>query len=139
MLSKRVRMLVVLLLVCGMSVLTGYGQGLTAVTGTVTDPSGAVIPGVTITVTNVATGTSREVLTNEQGIYAATQLQPGTYNIKAELTGFRPQVFSNVALPVNQTVTLNAKMEVGALSDIVEVTASAENVNTVNAQLGVGF
>ena len=67
MLSKRVRMLVVLLLVCGMSVLTGYGQGLTAVTGTVTDPSGAVIPGVTITVTNVATGTSREVLTNEQG------------------------------------------------------------------------
>src|SRR5205823_11189082 len=60
-------------------------------------------------------------------------------NIKAELTGFRPQVFSNVALPVNQTVTLNAKMEVGALSDIVEVTASAENVNTVNAQLGVGF
>jgi len=137
--NKAIRIVFSILLVFGISVLAGYGQGLTAVTGTVTDPTGAVIPGVEVTITNTATGAVRNTLTNEAGIYAATQLQPGTYTIKAELAGFRPQAFNSVVLPVNQTVGLNVKLEVGTLSDVVEVTASAENVNTVNAQLGVGF
>jgi Carboxypeptidase regulatory-like domain len=115
------------------------GQGLTAVTGRVTDPTGAIIPGVEITITNTATGNTRTVLTNELGIYTATQLAPGTYNIKAELSGFKPKAANNVALPVDQTITLNLPLEVGAVTDIVDVTASAEVVNTENAQLGVGF
>src|SRR5215813_3883077 len=106
-----------------------FSQGLTAVTGRVTDPTAAVVPGVTITVTNVATGVSQEVITNEQGIYAATQLQPGTYNVKAELAGFKPKVANALVLPVDQTITLNIALEVGAVSDVVNVTASAEVVN----------
>jgi hypothetical protein len=114
-------------------------QGLTAVTGRVTDPTGAVIPGVTVGVTNLATGAAREVISNEQGIYAVTQLQPGTYNIKAELAGFKPKLASAVVLPVDQTITLNLPLEVGQVTDVVDVTASAEIVNTENAQLGLGF
>ncbi len=117
----------------------GYGQGLTAVTGRVTDPSGAVIPGVEMTITNVATGAARTVVSNEQGIYSATQLAPGTYNIKAELAGFKPKAANNIALPVEVTVTLNFPLEVGAVTDTVDVVASAEVVNTENAQLGNGF
>jgi hypothetical protein len=139
MFSKTIRLLLSVFLVCGISVLAGYGQGLTSVTGTVTDSTDAVVPGVEVTITNTATGAVRSVLTNEIGIYAATQLQPGTYSIKADLTGFQAQVFNNVALPVNQTVMLNMKLQVGTVADLVEVTASAETVNTVNAQLGVGF
>jgi hypothetical protein len=115
------------------------GQGLTAVTGKVTDPTGAVIPGVEITVTNTATGAARLVISNETGIYAATQLAPGTYDIKAELTGFKPKLAGSVALPVGVTVTLNLSLEVGAVTDAVDVTASVEAVNTENAQLGNGF
>src|SRR5262249_49068039 len=117
----------------------GQGLGLTAVTGRVTDPTGAVIPGVTVTVTNVATSATREVISNEQGIYAATQLQPGTYNVKAELAGFKPKLAQNVVLPVDQKINLNMPLEVGAVSDVVDVTASAEVVNTENATLGNNF
>src|SRR5689334_15472186 len=127
-----------LLVMVAMSSVT-FAQGLTAVTGRVTDPTGAVIPGVEITVTNVATGASRTVISNEQGIYAATQLAPATYNIKAELAGFKPKAANNVALPVDQTITLNLSLEVGAVTDAVDVTASAEVVNTENATLGHGF
>src|SRR5262245_59915478 len=101
-----------------------YGQGLTAVTGRVTDPTGAVIPGVEITVTNTATGVTRSVVSNETGTYSVTQLAPGTYNIKAELVGFKPKAANNVALPVELTVTVNLALEVGAVTDAVDVTAS---------------
>jgi len=116
-----------------------FGQGLTAVTGRITDATGAVIPGVEVTVTNTATGASRVVVSNEQGVYTATQLAPGIYNIKAELSGFKPRAANNVALPVEQTIVVNLPLEVGAVSDVVEVTASAEIVNTENATLGNGF
>ncbi len=116
-----------------------FAQGLTALTGRVTDPTGAVIPGVEITITNVATGAARTVVSNEQGIYTATQLQPGTYNVKAELAGFKPKASNNVVLPVEVTVTLNLALEVGAVTDAIDVSATAEVVNTENAQLGNGF
>ena len=100
-------------------------QGLTAVTGTVKDQTGAVIPGVEITVTNAATGTARVVISNEAGVYLANQLAPGTYNIKASLPGFRPKDINNLVLPVNQIVKQDLALEVGSQSDVVEVSAAA--------------
>lgn len=138
-LANRLFMSAVLLLVIFATSSITCAQGLTAVTGRVTDPTGAVIPGVEITVTNIATGATRTVISNEQGIYAATQLQPGTYNIKAELAGFKPKAANNVVLPVQVTITLNLPLEVGAVTDAIDVSASAEVVNTENAQLGNGF
>ena len=127
-----------LVLILAMSI-GAFSQGLTAVTGRVTDPTGAVIPGVEVTVTNAATGASRTVVSNEQGIYSATQLAPGTYNIKAELPGFKPKAANGVVLPVGGAITVNLPLEVGAVTDVVDVSASAEVVNTENAQLGVAF
>src|SRR5262245_60635051 len=117
----------------------GHAQGLTAITGRGTDATVAVSTGVESTSTNTATSEIRNVITNELGIYSITQLAPGSYNIKAELGGFKPKAASNVSLPVGQTVTLDLSLEVGAVTDVVDVTASVEVVNTENAQLGNAF
>ena len=113
--------------------------GFTAVTGNVSDPTGAVIPGVEVTVTNEATGASRLVITNETGSYTVTQLPPGTYAISASLPGFSTQQSSGVVAPVGETVVVNLALEVGVITDVVDVIATAEAVNTVDAKLGVGF
>src|ERR1700761_1863710 len=102
-------------LVLCLSGLSFSQEGLTSVQGRVSDPTGAVIPGVTVTITNTATGASRQVVSDEQGIYQATQLAPGTYNIKAELPGFKTQELGNVPLPVDQAITRNVQLEVGAV------------------------
>jgi len=94
---------------------------------------------VEVTVTNTATGVSRSAITNEVGLYTLTQLPPGTYNIKAEMAGFKSKVVNNVPFPVNETVTLHFPLEVGTVSDVVEVLATTELVNTIDAKLGVGF
>ena len=116
-----------------------FAQGFTAVTGSVRDPTGAVIPGVEVTVTNAATGATRLVITNETGTYAVNQLPPGTYDVSASLPGFRTQLMSGVSLPIGETITVNLALEVGEITDVVDVIANAEAVNTVDAKLGVGF
>ena len=116
-----------------------FAQGFTAVTGSVMDPTGAVIPGVEVTVTNAATGAARTVITNETGSYTVAQLPPGVYNISASLPGFSTQVMSGVTLPVGGTVVVDLPLEVGSVTDVVDVIASAEAVNTVDAKLGVAF
>ena len=117
-----------------------YAQGgLTAVRGVVRDPTGAVIPGVEVTLTDAGTGVARTVLSDETGTYLVSQLQPGSYTLRAELSGFKARLVNNVLLPVNETITLNVQLEVGALSDVVEVVSAADAVSTVDAKLGTGF
>ncbi len=116
-----------------------FAQGFTAVTGSVSDPTGAVIPGVEVTVTNASTGASRTVITNETGSYTVSQLPPGTYSISASLPGFRTQVMSNVPLPVGETVVINLPLEVGEVTDVVDVIATIEAINTVDAKVGGNF
>jgi hypothetical protein len=116
-----------------------FAQGLAGVTGAVSDPTGAVIPGVEVTATNAATGASRTVITNETGTYSVAQLPPGTYNISASLPGFSTKSINGVTLRVDETIVLNLPLEVGQVTDVVDVIASAEAVNTVDAKLGVGF
>ena len=116
-----------------------FAQGLAGVTGSVSDPTGAVIPGVEVTVTNAGTGASRTVITNETGTYSVAQLPPGTYNISASLPGFSTKSVNGVNLRVDETIVLNLPLEVGQVTDVVDVIASAEAVNTVDAKLGVGF
>src|SRR6266853_4535009 len=75
--------------------------------GTVSDSSKALIPGVTVTATNTATGIVSTVVTNETGAYNFASLQPGTYKLSAELPGFRTQNFTDVQLGGSQQVRLN--------------------------------
>ena len=91
--------------------------------GTVVDTSGGVLPGVTVTVTNTDTGAERSLVTNEAGIYRAPLLPIGTYKVVAELEGFKKYEESGIKLSVGQTVTIKVTMSVGALTEVVTVSA----------------
>ena len=96
--------------------------------GTVSDPTGALIPGVAITATNPATGIVTTVVTNEAGAYQFASLQTGSYAVSAELPGFQTQTYNGVALGVSQQVRLNFTLQVGSVATAVEVTVAADTV-----------
>ncbi len=105
--------------------------------GTVSDSKGALIPGVTITAANLATGIVNTVVSNEAGAYQFASLQTGTYKISAELTGFQPQTYNNVALGISQQVRLNITLQVSSVAQAVEVTATADTlIATTSSSIG---
>src|SRR5437773_7021574 len=105
--------------------------------GTVSDSTGALIPGVTVTATNTATGIVTTVLSNEAGAYQFASLQTGTYKVTAELPGFQTQAYNNVALGVSQQVRLNFSLQVGSVTQAVEVTVAADTLlATSSASVG---
>src|SRR5262245_61416443 len=114
-------------------------QGLTAVKGVVKDANGAVVPGVEVKVTNNATGMWKQEITNESGLYVVRLLLPGNYRVRAVKEGFKVSEANDVSLPVDEIVTLDLSLQVGAPTIIVDVTTSARSTNTTNAQLGIGF
>ena len=121
----------------GMTALALYGQQTTAtVVGTVTDPSGAVITGVTVRATNLATNASRESISDASGSYSIPFLVAGDYTVTTTLTGFQAQKVDRVTLQVGQTARLDFKMQVGSVSESVEVNASAAALQTENATVG---
>jgi len=105
--------------------------------GVVSDPTGAVIPNVAITLTNQDTGVQRAATSDGQGRYTFDSVLPGTYRITAKSPGFADAVINNIELLVNQPATVGVKFEkVGATSETVSVEASTTQVNTVDATLG---
>ncbi|MBS1855622.1 MAG: carboxypeptidase regulatory-like domain-containing protein [Acidobacteria bacterium] len=113
-----------------------FGQT-TSITGTVTDPSGAVIPNATITVTNTETAAKRSDTADAQGRYTISQVPPGTYALVAQAAGFAEMSIQGIQLLVNVPATVNVKFEkVGSTATAVEVEASAVQINTVDASLG---
>jgi hypothetical protein len=97
-------------------------------TGTVADATRAVLPGVTITATNTATGVSLTNITNEAGAYTIPSVIPGTYNVTAELSGFQKETYANVVLGNAITVRLNFTLNVATQAQSVEVTVEADTV-----------
>jgi len=95
-----------------------------SIEGTVVDASGAVLPGVTVTVTGVDTGVTRSLTTNENGIYRAPLLPLGTYTVVAELQGFRRFEQTQVRLSAGQTAVVNVSMSVGTVTETVSVSAA---------------
>ena len=109
----------------------------TSLTGTVTDPTGAVIPNATITIVNDATGAQREATSDSQGRYTIAQVVPGTYRLTAKATGFADVVINKLELQVNQPATVPITFEkIGATTTTVSVEAAATQVNTTDASLG---
>jgi hypothetical protein len=114
-----------------------YGQATTGqFSGTVTDASGASVPNAKVTVTNPGTGATRIVTTDQTGTYLAPLLPPGAYNISAEAPGFKKVVQSNVELQVNQAATLNFSLEPGQVSETIEVTGAAPQLEAQSSSLG---
>jgi hypothetical protein len=116
----------------------GFAQTSNAsVGGTVSDASGALIPGVTITATNTATGIVSTTVSNEAGAYQFPNLQTGNYKVTAELPGFQVHTYNNVQLGISQQVRLNFTLQVAAQAQNVEVTINADTVlATSSASVG---
>ncbi|MGE5646797.1 MAG: carboxypeptidase regulatory-like domain-containing protein [Acidobacteriota bacterium] len=112
-------------------------QSLTSLNGTVSDPTGAVIPGTAITIENVDRGLKRDTVSDQAGRYSFQQVQPGNYKLTAKAAGFTDVVINEVRLLVNLPATVNVQFqEVGATSTTVSVSAEAAQVNTTDASLG---
>jgi hypothetical protein len=104
--------------------------------GRVADSSGAVLAGVKVTATNEATGANRSVLTNDSGDYVLVEVQPATYTIQFELTGFKKNEQKGIIVDVNQVVTLNSALQIGGSQEVVEVSSEIAQVDTTSTQLG---
>ena len=117
---------------------SAFGQTTNATLGgTVSDATGALIPGVTVTATNTQTGIVTTVVTNETGAYQFASLQTGTYKVTAELPGFQTQAYNAVNLGVAQQVRLNFTLQVGAQSQAVEVNVAADTlIATTSSSVG---
>src|SRR5688572_26283628 len=102
-------------------------------TGRVTDSSGGVLPGVTVTVTQTDTGLVRTTVTDETGSYLLTNLPTGPYRLEVSLAGFRSYVQTGIVLQVGATPTINAALEVGSLEETVTVEAAAPIVDVRSA------
>lgn len=106
-----------------------------SIVGTVTDPSGAVIPNATVTITDVNKGISQTAVTNGSGNFEVSRLIPDTYVVKAKAGGFAPAQSSNVTLFANQTQEINLKMQAGTASQTVTVTGAAPPLETSHAEV----
>lgn len=107
------------------------------ITGAVSDSSGAVVPGATVTITNTATNTATTLTTNQTGSYTAPSLAAGTYDVRIEAGGFRPSEEKGLVLNAATTVRADATLEVGASKQAVEVQASAVQLHTEDAKSSV--
>src|SRR5829696_2377592 len=108
-----------------------HAQGTASrVTGVVTDPSGAVVEGATVTLTNEGTNVTFTTTTTDAGAYVFDSVQVGVYTVAVEMQGFKKFVSSGNQVNVNQPATVDVALEVGGLSDVVTVEASVERVQT---------
>ena len=105
------------------------------ISGTVTDPAGAVVPNITITITNEATKISRTTTTGSDGFYVADSLPVGSYSVTAEQTGFKKTITPGVVVVAGAHVTANVNLEVGSPAETVQVQAGAEVINTTSGEL----
>src|SRR5690349_665537 len=113
-----------------------HAQTLGTVTGEVKDATGANVAGAAITVRNTGTNGVRTVSTNEEGVYTVPALNPGMYDVKVEKPGFKTATRAAFELQVQQTARVDFVLEVGSVSETVEVSASAQLLTTENATVG---
>ena len=106
-----------------------------SVTGTVTDPQGALVPGATVTATNVQTNIATTTKSNEAGNYTIAQLKEGTYTVKCEITGFKSFVAEGVSLVARDVRRVDIKLEVGTVETSVEVSGGATLIETETARI----
>lgn len=104
--------------------------------GTITDASGAVMPGVLVKISNQATNVTRQVTTNPAGFYTLTQIPPGVYAFEVSKPGFSMVRQNNIQLLVNQDLEVNFSMQVGQVSQQVQVTATPPALDTASATIG---
>src|SRR5713226_2611034 len=108
---------------------------LAAVTGLVTDPNGRSVPGVTVIITNLATNVASRTVTNDQGIYRVSSLQPGIYRMTLDKDGFKSIVKAGVELHVQDVASINFELQIGSVNETVTVEAGGPVINTTDASV----
>jgi len=112
-----------------------FGQVLGSISGSVRDPTGAVIPNASVTVTNSETGMTRTLVTDERGYYQALALPVGRYDVKVQKTGFRNLVRFGIDLAVAQDAMVDVDMQIGVLKEDVEISGDAALVNVATTSI----
>ena len=134
--GRRVRLaLLVLLVVLAVAPLQAQ-TSMGGVNGTVVDAQGAVLPGATVTLVSEATGIQTVRQTNESGYFVFVNVRPGTYTLTVELQGLRTARVAPFTVGVNETVSRNVALELGSVSEVIEVTGRSEVLQTTSAALG---
>ena len=131
----KIRVVFLLLLSCLASTLSAQTTGAGTITGTVTDPSGAVIPAAAVAVKNTATQSERMLTTNDAGIFVAQFLQPGAYQITVAKAGFAKTVRTGLTLQVGQSMTVNFSLPVQISNEAVTVAGDAAIVDTEKTEM----
>ena len=111
-------------------------QGLSDMRGTVADTSGGSLPGVTVTITNQASGTFREIISNADGSWYVPGLAPGTYQVSAELAGFKRFLRRDLLVAVGNTTTVPISLELGTLEETITVTGESPIIDVTSKQIG---
>jgi hypothetical protein len=119
-----------------MSVGAGFAQSTATLSGTVTDPSGAVVPGAQVIVHSLATGLDRRLVTDSAGLYSAPSLVPGDYQVQVKATGFSLYTLTKVTLDVDQRVTANMALALSSTGEIIQVESSASQIETQTMTVG---
>lgn len=130
MLNKLALALLVLALPCAAQITTAE------ITGTISDPGDAVLTGATVTATNVSTNTQRSVTTSNVGGYSIPALPPGVYTLRVEMKGFNSQVRTGIELQVAQVLRIDLTLQLGNVSEVVEVQGGAPLIETESTSLG---
>lgn len=131
-----------ILLVCMLVSVGGWAQtGTSSVVGTIVDPQGKSVAGAKVTLTNVATNATRTTQSSGTGAYLFDLIQPGDYRIEVEAKGFSKTILDNVRALIGKPTEANVQLNLGAMSQTVEVTLSLQNavINTQDASLGNVF
>jgi hypothetical protein len=134
--TAALRILTLLLFVVATAATAGAQESRGTITGTVVDASKAVVPGATVTITNVDMGTNTTVVTNDVGYFQAPYLISGTYRITVELAGFKKLVREGVVVRVDDRLQIELPLELGGAEEQVTVTAEAPLLDTTTASLG---
>ena len=134
--TQLIRTSKLLLALCATAALGLAQIGTSTMTGRVTDSTGAVVPNVAVKVVQKSTNFLSETTTNADGIYRVLSLQPGEYRVTYEVSGFKKMVHDDVTLRTGDTLALDATLQVGQVSDSVEVTGSAAALDTETSATG---
>jgi hypothetical protein len=132
--NRRLQLAMLLLLTLPLTVPAQDATG--SVAGVISDPTGAVVPQAKVTVTNIGTKSASQTVTNDNGFYEIRHLPIGNYQVSVESTGFSTETSNPAALDINQTLRVDLKLQVGQVSDVVNVDSQASTVETQNSTVG---
>ncbi len=133
---KQIRQWLLIVLLSVFGAMSALAQSTATLSGVVTDPSGAVVSGAQVKVISLATGLTRELVTDGAGVYSAPSLQPGDYSVQVTSAGFSQFTVQKVTLDVDQRMTINAKLSVTSAGEVVDVQSGASQVETTSMTVG---